>query len=68
MYNIKQLFNLFVLYFNPLKPKERESQKGQYKSRSKEKTSGGKARGALYLREKKEHLVRRYPGNVRSSF
>jgi hypothetical protein len=36
--------------------RERESQKGQYKSRSKDKTSGGKARGALYLRGKKSIL------------
>jgi hypothetical protein len=28
---------------------------------------GGGARGALYLRGKKEFLVRRYPGNARSS-
>jgi hypothetical protein len=37
--------------FNPLKPKrerERESHKGEHKSRSKEKTSGGK-REALYI-------------------
>jgi hypothetical protein len=42
--------------------------KQEYKSRRKEKNIWGKARGALYLRGKKEHLVRRYPGNARSSF
>jgi hypothetical protein len=52
----------------PKRERERESQKGYYKSRSKEKTPGGRARGALYLRREKEHLVIRYPGNARSSF
>jgi hypothetical protein len=33
-----------------------------------EKKNWEKARGALYLGKEKEHLVRRYPGNARSSF
>jgi hypothetical protein len=50
----------------PLKLK-RERESGRIKSRSKEKTFGGSERRFI-SGEKKENLVRRYPGNVRSTF
>jgi hypothetical protein len=54
---------------NPFKP-ERERERVRKDSIRVEikRNRVGKARGALYLRGKKEHLVRRYPGNARSSF
>jgi hypothetical protein len=56
---------LALKYFNLLKPKrERE----RVRKDSRRENMCREARGALYLRGKKEHLVRRYPGNASSSF
>jgi hypothetical protein len=54
--------------FNPLKPRERERvRKDSIRVEEKRKHLGESERRFIYEGEK-EHLVRRYPGNARSSF
>jgi hypothetical protein len=55
---------------NPLKPKSRERERVRKESRRVEEKRKylGESERRFISEGEKEHIVRRYPGNVRSSF